>query len=136
MGVEEEVVGLRRGGVAELDSEHLVTGHAGQVSQGGGAALEVPDVHHETGSRVVCGRDELRGQSEVGDVGEGERLQGDPGPDLAGLLGQLVQLSRPASDIGQRWDGAVDGFHVRCDLDLPRSQDLCGAQQRRADLVR
>ena len=123
-------------GASLSDDEHLVTGDFGKIRQRGGSALQVPDVHHQTGRRVISRGDELRGQPEVGDVGEGQRFQRYSGSDLGGLPGQLVQLGGPVGDVGQWRDGPVDDLHVGSDLDLSRTENLCGGQQRPPCLVR
>src|SRR6185369_4633651 len=74
--------------------------------------------------------DERCGQPEVRDVGEGQRFQRYSGSGLGGLPGQLVQLAGPVGDVGQWRDGAVDDLHVGSDLDLSRTENLCGGQQR------
>jgi len=99
--VVEQVGGLRFGGIAELHREHLVAGNPGEVGQRGGSALQVPDVHHETGSRVVRGDDELRCHPEVGEVRERQRFQCHPGSDLGGLLREQMQLGRPMGHVPQ-----------------------------------
>lgn len=66
--VVEQISGLRLGGVAGLDDEHLVTGDLGEIGQRGRSALQVADVHHQTHGGVVSGDDELGSKSEVGDV--------------------------------------------------------------------
>jgi hypothetical protein len=59
-GVVEQIGGLRCGGIVEFDDKHLVTGDLGKISQCGGSALKVPDVHHQTGCGVISGGDEFR----------------------------------------------------------------------------
>ena len=98
-GVVEQVGGLWCWSVAELDDEHLVAGDLGQLRERGGPALQVPDVHHQTGCGMVGGGDECRGRREGGDVGERQRLQRHPGPGFRGPDSQSVQLARPVGDV-------------------------------------
>ena len=79
---------------------------------------------------MIGGGDELGGQPEVGDVGERQRLQRHPGADLGGLRSQLVQLRGPVRDVGQWRDDAIDDLDVWSDLDLSRTENLGGGQQR------
>src|SRR5512132_2418987 len=128
-GVLEQGAQLVGVGVAELHADDVTQRDRGELGRRRPGPLGVPHVDDEAAGVVAGVPHQPQAVMDRPDVRPGKELQPDPGPGLAGVLGQHGELGHPPV--------VVPGFaaDVGRDLDVACAERPGGLQELPADLV-